>query len=81
MPKKEELEKELKETRALLFLAVRNTTVLPKGLLLGKSEEDISAMTLATIEEMKKKADFNTIEILMSLGEKNGNADNQQSNN
>lgn len=80
MPKKEELEKELKETRALLFLAVRNTTVLPKGLLLGKSEEDISAMTLATIEEMKKKADFNKIEIMISLGEKNGNTDNQQSN-
>lgn len=81
MSKKEELEKELKETRALLFLAVRNTTVLPKGLLLGKSEEDISAMTLATIEEMKKKADYKPIEILMSLGEKNGNADNQQPNN
>lgn len=80
MPKKEELEKELKETRALLFLAVRNTTVLPKGLLLGKSEEDISTMTLATIEEMKKKADFNTIETLISLGEKNGNTDNQQPN-
>lgn len=80
MPKKEELEKELKETRALLFLAVRNTTVLPKGLLLGKSEEDISAMTLATIEEMKKKADYNTIETLILLGEKNGNTDNQQPN-
>lgn len=80
MSKKEELEKELKETRALLFLAVRNTTVLPKGLLLGKSEKDISAMTLATIEEMKKKADFNTIETLISLGEKNGNTDNQQPN-
>lgn len=77
MPKKEELEKELKETRALLFLAVRNTTVLPKGLLLGKSEEDISTMTLATIEEMKKKADFNKIEIMISLGEKNGNTDVQ----
>lgn len=63
-----------------MFLAVRNTTVLPKGLLLGKSEKDISAMTLATIEEMKKKADFNTIETLISLGEKNGNTDNQQPN-
>lgn len=81
MPKKEELEKELKETKGLLFLAVRNTVVLPKGLLLGKTEAEICAMTLATIEEMKKKVDFNTIEILMSLGEKNGNADNQQSNN
>lgn len=38
MPTKQELEKELKETKALLFLGVRNMTVLPKGLLLGKSE-------------------------------------------
>lgn len=68
--KKAELEKELKETKALLFLAVRNTTVLPKGLLLGKTEAEICAMTLATIEEMKKSVDYNTIERLMSLGAK-----------
>lgn len=77
MPKKEELEKELKETKGLLFLAVRNTVVLPKGLLLGKAEAEICAMTLATIEEMKKNVDYDTIEILMSLGEKNGNEDNK----
>ena len=47
--------KELKETKALLFLGVRNMTVLPKGLLLGKSEQEICAMTLSTIEEMKAK--------------------------
>ena len=76
MPNKEELERELKETKALLFVAVRNMAVLPRGLLLGKSEAEISAMTLATIEEMKKKFDYEKVKRLIELGAKNGtNAD------
>lgn len=72
MPKKEELEKELKQTKALLFIAVRNTTVLPRGLLLGKNEQEISAMTLATIEEMKSKFDYEKVNGLIELGAKYG---------
>lgn len=78
MPNKEELERELKETKALLFVAVRNMAVLPRGLLLGKSEVEISAMTLATIEEMKKKFDYEKVKRLIELGAKNGtNADSK----
>ena len=78
MPNKEELERELKETKALLFVAVRNMAVLPRGLLLGKSEAEISAMTLATIEEMKKKFDYEKVKHLIELGAKNGtNADSK----
>jgi len=78
MPNKEELERELKETKALLFVAVRNMAVLPRGLLLGKSEAEISAMTLATIEEMKKKFDYEKVKRLIELGAKNGtNADSK----
>lgn len=78
MPNKEELERELKETKALLFVAVRNMAVLPRGLLLGKSEAEISAMTLATIEEMKKKFDYEKVKRLIELGVKNGtNADSK----
>lgn len=65
-----ELTGELEQTKALLFLAVRNTTVLPKGLLLGKTEEEISAMVFAVIEEMKKSINFETVKKLMALGEK-----------
>ena len=46
------LKSELTKTKCLLFVAVRNTTVLPRGLLFGKDEREISRMTLATIEEM-----------------------------
>lgn len=78
MPNKEELERELKETKALLFVAVRNMAVLPRGLLLGKSEAEISIMTLATIEEMKKKFDYEKVKSLIELGAKNGtNADSK----
>lgn len=78
MPTKQELEKELKETKALLFLGVRNMTVLPKGLLLGKSEQEICAMTLSTIEEMKAKINYETVYRLIELGAKNGtNADSK----
>ena len=78
MSNKEELERELKETKALLFVAVRNMAVLPRGLLLGKSEAEISAMTLATIEEMKKKFDYEKVKRLIELGAKNGtNADSK----
>lgn len=78
MPNKEELERELEENKALLFVAVRNMAVLPRGLLLGKSEAEISAMTLATIEEMKKKFDYEKVKRLIELGAKNGkNADSK----
>ena len=78
MPNKEELERELKETKALLFVAVRNMAVLPRGLLLGKSEAEISIMTLAPIEEMKKKFDYEKVKRLIELGAKNGtNADSK----
>lgn len=71
------LKSELTKTKCLLFIAVRNTTILPKGLLLGKDEKEISRMTLATIEEMKNAIDFSAVEKMIKLGEEaqnNGNA-------
>ncbi len=78
MPTKNELEKELAETKALLFVAVRNMAVLPRGLLLGKTEAEISAKTFETIEVMKKKFNYKAVKTLMDLGANNGtNAGNQ----
>ena len=71
------LKSELTKTKCSLFIAVRNTTILPKGLLLGKDEKEISRMTLATIEEMENAVDFKAIEKMIKLGEEaqnNGNA-------
>ena len=47
------LKSELTKTKCLLFVAIRNTTVLPRGLLFGKDEKEVSRMTLATIKEME----------------------------
>ena len=69
------LKSELEKTKCLLFVAVRNTTVLPKGLLLGKSEKEIAQMTLATIKEMEKKVDFALIKEIIKLGEEDSGND------
>lgn len=71
------LKSELKKTRCLLFIAVRNTVTLPKGMLLGKDEKEICRMTLATIDEMEKMVNLSAVEKLIKLGEEarnNGNA-------
>ena len=73
------LKSELAKTKCLLFIAVRNTTILPKGLLLGKDEKEISRMTLATIEEMENAINITAVEKMIKLGEearKDGNAGN-----
>lgn len=56
-----ELQEELRKTKIALFVGVRNTTVLPRGLLLGKSEEEITNMTFATIDEMMGMIDFDRV--------------------
>ncbi len=65
----EQLKEEYIKTKCLLFIAVRNTTVLPKGLLLGKSEKEICDMTLATIQEMAEQADFDTLKKILAEAE------------
>ena len=71
------LKSELTKMRCLLFIVVRNTAVLPKGLLFGWSEDEISKVTLETIEQLEKKVDMVKTEKLIKLGEEaqgNGNA-------
>ena len=57
-----ELEAELHKTNIALYRGVRNAIVLPRGLLLGKSEKEIAEMTLATIDEMNKIIDFAAVD-------------------
>lgn len=52
------LEKKLEEARLLLFAAVRNTSVLPLGVRLGKTEKEISEKTFETIVEMRRTVDY-----------------------
>ena len=48
-----------------LFMVVRNFKVLPVGLRLGKTQKEITDMTLKTIEEIKKSIDYNAVEALI----------------
>ena len=45
-----------------LFMTVRNNVVLPKGLELGKSEEEINKMAVETMQEVMKMIDFDIAE-------------------
>lgn len=60
---------ELEKYKLLLFMAVRNSAVLPKGLELGKTEEEISKMTMETMAEMETMIDFKVAKELYKLGE------------
>lgn len=64
------LKEELRKAKIELFITVRNTTVLPRGLLLGKSEIEVATMTLKTIEEARKIIDYNAVEKVIELAEK-----------
>ena len=60
---------ELEKYKLLLFMTVRNSAVLPKGLELGKSDEEISKMTIETMAEMETMIDFRRAKELYKLGE------------
>ena len=52
----------------MLFMVVRNNAVLPKGMELGKSEEEISAMTIETMQELEDMIDFRRAKELYEMG-------------
>ena len=41
-----------------LFMIIRNSKVLPKGLELGKSQKEINKMSYQTIQELLNMIDF-----------------------
>lgn len=53
---------ELTKQKLALFMIVRNTMVMGKGLKLGKSMDEINKMTLETIDEIMEMIDFKEIE-------------------
>lgn len=60
-----ELTRKTRELELTLFMVVRNFKVLPVGLRLGKTQKEITDMTLKTIEEIKKAIDYNAVEALI----------------
>lgn len=59
-----ELTRKARQLELTLFLVVRNFKVLPVGLNLRKTQEEITDMTLETIEKIKQSIDYNSIENL-----------------
>jgi hypothetical protein len=49
---------ELERTQTALFTVIRNSQVMPVGIKLGKSMEEINRMTVATMIEIFKSIDF-----------------------
>lgn len=53
-----------------LFIVVRNSMVLPKGLELGKSKEEINKMTYETINELMIMIDFDKAKEMFEEGQR-----------
>lgn len=60
---------EAEKYKLLLFMVVRNGAALPKGLELGKTEQEISEMARETMREMEGMIDFRRAKELYKLGE------------
>ena len=54
--------------KLLLFMVIRNNFVLPKGMELGKTEEEICEMTKDTMREMERMIDFRRAKELYEMG-------------
>lgn len=60
---------EVEKYKLMLFMVVRNNAVLPKGLELGKTEKEISKMTIETMKSVETMIDFRRAKELYKLGE------------
>lgn len=60
---------EVEKYKLMLFMVVRNNAVLSKGTELGKTQKEISKMTIETMAEIEKMIDFRCAKGLYELGE------------
>lgn len=51
-----------------LFLVIRNSQVMPKGLEIGKTEKEINEMSYKTMQEILKMIDFKEAEKMYEEG-------------
>lgn len=58
---------EEEKIKLLLFMVVRNNSILPVGARLNKSQEEITIMTKKTIEELFKMIDFDEAKKIYNL--------------
>lgn len=60
-----------------LFMIIRNNAVMPKGMKLGKSEQEIDKMSYATMCEVLTMIDFKKAEKMYEQGKKGYKEDKQ----
>ena len=60
-----EITRKARELELALFLVVRNSKVLPIGLRLNKSNQEITDMTLETVEKIKESINYDAVEKLI----------------
>ena len=51
-----------------LFMVIRNSKVMPKGIELGKTEKEINKMSYQTMQELLKMIDFERAEKMYKEG-------------
>ena len=65
------LEDECERYKLALFSVIRNSSVLPKGLSLNKTESEINEMTYDTMKEVLNMIDFDTVKAYYINGKGN----------
>lgn len=61
-----------------LFMVIRNSTVMPKGMVLCKSMKEINKMSYATMQEiLNKTVDFEKLKKIYEEGKKAYEEDNK----
>ena len=69
MKEKEEILNKMKNKYKLaLFMVIRNSTVMPKGVELGKTEKEINEMSYETMCSVLTMIDYNKAEKLYKEG-------------
>lgn len=70
MSKADEIEElsEEEKYKLALFMVIRNSTVMPKGLELGKTQKEINKMTYKTIQEIINMINFDIAKELYEEG-------------
>ena len=66
----EQLEKNSQKYKLALFMVIRNSKVLPRGLELRKSEKEINKMSYQTMQECLKMIDYERAKKFLNEGEK-----------
>lgn len=76
-PAVERIEQQRRELEIMLFAVIRNSCVLPIGIQLKKTEEEISEKVFETIDAMRKQVDFDKMTEIMNRATRRKGGNNE----